>query len=91
MPTRAARKKISTTIAAENAAFLNAMLKQGKADSLAEAVDHVIALARQAEARERLEAATEKYFNSLSEEDAAEENRLGAALAYESSKVNFDE
>jgi hypothetical protein len=91
MPTRAARKKISTTIAAENAAFLNAMLKRGKADSLAEAVDHVIALARQAEARERLEAATEKYFNSLSEEDAAEENRLGAALAYESSKVNFDE
>jgi hypothetical protein len=91
MPTRAARKKISTTIAAENAAFLNAMLKRGKADSLAEAVDHVIALARQAEARERLEAATEKYFNSLSEEDAADENRLGAALAYESSKVNFDE
>ena len=91
MPTRATRKKISTTIAAENAAFLNAMLKRGTADSLAEAVDHVIAIARQAEARERLEAATEKYFNSLSEEDAAEENRLGAALAYESGKVNFDE
>jgi hypothetical protein len=91
MPTRATRKKISTTIAAENAAFLNAMLKRGVAESLAEAVDHVIVIARQAEARERLEAATEKYFNSMSDEDAAEENRLGAALAYESSKVNFDE
>jgi hypothetical protein len=91
MPNRATRKKISTTIAPENAAFLKVLLKRGTADSLADAVDHVIDIARQAEARERLEAATEKYFNSLSQEDAAEENRLGAALAYESGKVNFNE
>jgi hypothetical protein len=91
MPNRASRQKISTTIAAENAAFLRSMMKRGKAESLAEAVDAVIALARRAEARARLEAATEAYYASLSAKDLEEENELGEALAHEAAKVNFDE
>lgn len=91
MSNRASRQKISTTIAPENAAFLRSMLKRGEADTLAEAIDSVIAVARQAEARERLEAATEAYFLSLSTQDREEENRLGRALAHETGQVNFDE
>jgi urease accessory protein UreF len=88
---RANRQKISTTIAPENAAFLKSLLKRGKAVTLAEAMDRAISVARRAEARERLEAATEAYFASLSPEAREEENRLGEALAYEADHVNFAE
>jgi len=91
MSARANRQKISTTIAPENEAFLRSLIKRGKASTLAEAVDRAIAVARRAESRERLEAATEAYFASLSPEALEEENRLGEALAYESGRVNFDE
>jgi hypothetical protein len=85
------RQKISTTIAPENAAFLKSLQKRGKAVTLAEAVDRAISVARRAEARERLEAATEAYFASLSPEALQEENRLGEALAQETDRVDFDE
>jgi hypothetical protein len=39
----------------------------------------------------QLEKATTAYFASLSGEALEEENRLGAALAEETSQVNFDE
>jgi uncharacterized iron-regulated protein len=91
MSARANRQKISTTIAPENEAFLRSLIKRGKANTLAEAVDRAITVARRAESRERLEAATEAYFASLSPEALEEENRLGEALAYESGRVNFDE
>jgi hypothetical protein len=91
MPVRSNRQKISTTIAPENEAFLKSLIKRGKATTLAEAVDRAIAVARRIEARERLEAATEAYFASLSPEALEEENRLGEALAHEAGNVNFDE
>ncbi len=91
MSVRSNRQKISTTIAAENEAFLKSLIKSGKAATLAEAVDRVVGVARRMEARERLEAATEAYFASLSPEALEEENRLGEALAHEAGKVNFDE
>lgn len=91
MPIRNNRQKISTTIAPENEAFLKSLIKRGKASTLAEAVDRAIAVARQAESRERLEAATEAYFASLSPEALEQENRLGEALGYEAGRVNFDE
>ena len=91
MPVRTNRAKISTTIAAENAAYLKSLVKRGKAGTLAEAVDRALTLARRAEARERLEAATEAYFASLSPEAREEENRLGGALSQETDHVNFDE
>ena len=85
------RQKISTTIAAENALFLKSLVKRGKAGTLAEAVDRALSVARRAEARDRLEAATEAYFASLSPEALEEENRLGEALFHESGHINFDE
>ncbi len=91
MPVRSNRQKISTTIAPENEAFLKSLIKRGKAATLAEAVDRAIAVARRVESRERLEAATEAYFASLSPEALEEENRLGEALGYEAGLVNFDE
>jgi len=85
------RQKISTTIAPENEAFLKLLIKRDKVATRAEAVDRAIAVARRAESRERLEAATEAYFASLSPEALEEENRLGEALGYEAGLVNFDE
>lgn len=91
MAARNNRQKISTTIAPENGAFLRSLIRRGKASTLAEAVDRVVSIARRAEARARLEAATEAYFASLSPEEQEEESRLGEALAYEAGLVNFDE
>jgi|HubBroStandDraft_1064217.scaffolds.fasta_scaffold749138_2 hypothetical protein len=91
MASRNNRQKISTTIAPENGEFLRSLIKRGKASTLAEAVDRAVSVARRAEARARLEAATEAYFASLSPEEQEEESRLGEALAYEAGKVNFDE
>ena len=91
MPARSRRQKISTTIAPENSAYLKSLIRSGKASTLSEAVDRTVSFARRAEARRRLEAATTAYFDSLSGEDLADENRLGAALADESGRVNFDE
>ena len=91
MPSRKARTKISTTVAPETGEYLRSLVRRGKAANLAEAVDRAVAVARRAESRRKLETATTAYFESLSAEDAAEDNRLGAALATESAKVNFDE
>jgi len=91
MPARNNRRKISTTIAPENDAFLKSLIRRGKAATLAEAVDRAVSVARRAEARTRLEAATEAYFASMSPEEQEEENRLGEALAYEAGQVNYDE
>lgn len=91
MRARGNRHKISTTVAPETEAFLKALIRRGKASSLAEAVDRAVEVARRAESRGRLEAATEAYFASLSPEGVEEEKRLAEALAYEAGKVNFDE
>jgi methylthioribose-1-phosphate isomerase len=91
MPSRANRCKISTTVAPETDAFLKSLVRRGKAANLAEAVDRAVAVARRAESRRKLEAATAAYYESLSQEDIAEETALGLALSHESGKVNFDE
>lgn len=91
MPRSNHRQKISTTIAPENGAFLKSLIRRGKASNLAEAVDRAVSVARHAENRARLEAATEAYFASLSPEEREDENRLGEALALEAGQVNFDE
>jgi hypothetical protein len=90
MSARRNRQKISTTIAPENAAYLRSLLKRGKASTLSEAVDSSIALARRADNRRRLEAATAAYYASLSGEALEEERQLEEALGYEASQVDFD-
>ena len=91
MPARRRRQKISTTVAPENGAFLKSLIRRGKAANMAEAMDRAVSIARRAENRARLEAATEAYFASLSPEERSEESRLSEALDYEASLVNFDE
>ncbi|HKM81570.1 MAG TPA: hypothetical protein VJY15_11485 [Candidatus Acidoferrum sp.] len=91
MPTHANRRKISTTVAPETDAFLKSLVRRGKAANLAEAVDRAVAIARRAESRKKLEAATADYYESLSKENIAEDSALGLTLAYESGNVNFDE
>src|SRR5271157_3065695 len=87
MPTHANRRKISTTVAPETDAFLKSLVRRGKAANLAEAVDRAVAIARRAESRKKLEAATADYYESLSKENIAEDSALGLTLAYESGNV----
>jgi len=90
MPSRSRRRKISTTIASENQSFLKSLIRRGIAATLAEAVDHAVSVARRAEEREKLEAATEAYYASLSDEDMRAENELGMAISAASSLVDYD-
>jgi len=90
MPTRNRRKKISTTIAPENEAFLRSLIKRGKAASLAEAADRAIGAARRAEMRKRLDEAAAAFYASLSGVALKEEQHLEEALAYSASRVDFD-
>ncbi len=64
MPTRSKRKKISVSVTPENSTFLNEMIERGIAKNMAEALDYAISIARQADERQPLEAATEDRLNS---------------------------
>jgi len=75
------RKKLSTTIAVTNYAYLHNMVKAGKAESVGEAVDPAVQLARRVENRARLERQTAAYFRGLSRKAAAEEADLEDALS----------
>lgn len=90
MPARRRRQKISTTIAPENQAFLQSLIRRGKASSLAEAVDRAVTVARRADARKKLEDASTAYYASLSGEALKEERQLEAAVGYAASQVDPD-
>ena len=90
MSRRRRRQKISTTIAPENGAFLQSLVKCGRASSLADAVDHAVTFARRAEVRKRLEEATIAYYASLSGKALKEEQKLERAVGYAASQVDFD-
>jgi hypothetical protein len=90
MPTRRRRQKISTTIAPENEAFLQSLIKRGKALNLADAVDRAVTVVRRAEARKRLEDATIAYYASLSGKTLKDEQKLERAIGYAASQVDFD-
>jgi ribosomal protein S12 methylthiotransferase accessory factor YcaO len=90
MPARSRRPKISTTIAPENRAFLNSLIKRGKAANLAEAVDSLIEEARRAERRKRLADATSAFYDSLSGAALKEERKLELAVGSAASRVDFD-
>ena len=82
------RQKISTTIAPETLAYLERLLDSGDAATLAEAIDKAIERVRAIENRELLERDTAAYFDGMTEEEEAEENRLASALV--ASARNFD-
>jgi hypothetical protein len=88
---RMARQKISTTISPESSAHLESLIKDGEARNLAEAIDLSIQRLLVYENRERLARDTAAYFDNMSEEAAAEERELEAALCHSIANINFDE
>jgi Arc/MetJ-type ribon-helix-helix transcriptional regulator len=85
------RAKLSTTVSAETLEFLENMVVSGKAASLADAVDVAIHKVRQFENRQRLAAATARYFDQIEGHALSEEKTLACDLATAASKLNFDE
>jgi hypothetical protein len=84
------RAKLSTTVARENFQYLEAIVRSGKAENLAQALDRILHRSRRAENRQRLERATTAYFDGLSGEPQAEEDALTQALARGTEGIDFD-
>jgi hypothetical protein len=84
------RKKLSTTIGASNYAYLHSLVKAGRAESVGEAVDKAVEMARRLDNRATLEHQTAAYFNGLNSKTAAEETDLEDALSTASQKMDFD-
>lgn len=84
------RAKLSTTVAADNFAFLETMVVSGRTESIAEAVDLAIRRLRRAENRARLERATAAYFDGLTPEAQAEERELAHQLHATAGDLDFD-
>lgn len=84
------RAKLSTTVSRETLEFLEHKVASGEAASLAEAVDIVIRRVRQLENRQRLAAATARYFDELEPRAAAEENAIARDLVSAASAIDFD-
>jgi len=91
MVSMATRHKLSTTISAESYEYLESLIRAGRAQTFAEAVDRAIEAVRRLDNRRRLERDTSLYFNTLSAEAASEETELAAALSDAAALVSFDE
>jgi hypothetical protein len=87
---RLTRQKISTTISPEAYAYLDGLIRRGEVQNLAEALDLAIQRLLVFENRERLANDTAAYFENMSEEEAAEERELEAALCQSASGIDFD-
>ena len=85
------RKKLSTTIGASNYAYLHDMVKAGRAESVGEAVDKTVEVARRLDNRATLERQTAAYFKGLTSRVAAEETDLEDALSAASQEIDFDQ
>jgi hypothetical protein len=87
---RIPRQKISTTISPSTLSYLQGRIDRGEARNLAEAIDQAIEQLLLLENRERLERDTAAYFDHMSPEENAEEQRLSAALAHAARGIDFD-
>ena len=87
----ARRKKISTTVAAESYGFLQKLIKGGKANTLAEAVDLVLDEARRIDNRKRLDRMTAEGYENMSSEAMAENKELEQALTRSVGEMHLDE
>ena len=88
---RPTRQKISTTVSSATMEFLENSIQDGRARTLAEAVDLAVEQLLVYENRERLANDTAAYFENMTEEEAAEEQKLEAALSQSATGINFDE
>src|ERR1700687_3134134 len=87
---RLTRQKISTTISSRARSYLERLIEKDEAQNLAEAIDLAIDRLLAFENRERLENDTAAYFANLTEEEAAEERSLEAALSQSAAEIDFD-
>jgi hypothetical protein len=88
---RLTRQKISTTISSASLAYLERLIEDGQARTMADAIDLAIERLLVYENRERLANDTAAYFENMTEEEAAEEQKLEAALSQSAAGINFDE
>jgi hypothetical protein len=91
MPARVTRQKISTTISSSALDYLEDLIRNGDARTLAEAIDLAVERLLVYENRERLANDTAAYFANLTDEEAAEEQRLESVLSQSAAGVNFDQ
>ena len=89
-PARLNRQKISTTISTSALSYLEESIQRGQARTLAEAIDLAIERLLVYENRERLANDTAAYFANLTDEEAAEEQQLEAALSNSAGGIDFD-
>lgn len=87
---RLSRQKISTTISPEARSYLERLIENGEVQNLAEAIDLAIDRLLVFENRERLERDTAAYFDNMSPEEIAEEQRLASALSQAARGIDFD-
>ncbi|HWX55000.1 MAG TPA: hypothetical protein VN176_10470 [Verrucomicrobiae bacterium] len=87
---RTPRQKLSTTVSSESYEFLREMVEQGKAATIAEALDIAVSAVRRIENRRSLAAATARYFDQMDAKTATEERSLAGALATASGEIDFD-
>lgn len=67
------------------------MVKAGKAESVGEAVDKAVEMARRLDNRATLERQTAAYFKGLTSQSAKEESTLEDALSGASQEMDFDQ
>ena len=87
---KAARTKLSTTVSPKTMRFLEEKVASGQAGSIAEAVDTAIRKVRRLENRQKLAAATARYFEQVVANVAAEETDIARHLASAASAIDFD-
>ncbi len=85
------RKKLSTTIGARNYAYLHEMVKAGRAESVGQAVDKAVQMARRLDNRASLDRQTAAYFEGLNPMAAADERDLEDAMSAASQEMDFDQ
>jgi hypothetical protein len=84
------RAKLSTTVDRENFQYLEEMVRAGRAENLAQALDRILHRSRRAENRQRLDRATAAYFDGLGADAREEEDALTVALAHGTAGIDFD-
>jgi hypothetical protein len=85
------RKKLSTTIDANSYSYLHKLVKTGKAESVGEAVDKAVEVARRLENRVALERETSAYFKGLPAKASVEEADLEEVLSAATQEMDFDQ
>ena len=84
------RAKLSTTVSLATLRFLEEKVGSGQAGSIAEAVDAAIDKVRRLENRQRLAAATARYFDQMEAQAAADESDIARDLASAASAIDLD-